>query len=277
MWFLSKVRSFISVILDAQLVKANDADDEHGELFDIARFQELFGYVPNNNSFFLEAFVHRSYLHSHNGSGQSNERLEFLGDAILNFVVAERLFQLYPEMSEGHLTKCRARLVNRKILSATARRVQLHEFLKLGASAAQAVDQGSDSLLADAYEAVICAMYLDGGMQAVRAFIHRTLLSGEEAIKSIHEDENYKSALLEYSQSKGMGIPRYIVLEETGPDHDRLFTVGVAVGKRQLGIGKGRNKKEAEQAASAEALEHVRDIPLAAPSPEETENNADVA
>lgn len=202
----------------------------------------------------LQAVVHRSYLPFLTYEHESNERLEFLGDAVLNFLVAEQLYEMFPEMEEGYLTKLRSRLVNRHILAQRARSLELGRFLLLSASAAHSLDAGSESILADAFEALLGAMYLDGGITVVRKFVQRHILT---LVDQVLTDNNYKSALLEYAQAHDLGIPYYTVTAEEGPEHDRRFTVAVFVGNKALGTGNGRSKKEAEQFAAAHALEKL--------------------
>ncbi len=225
--------------------------------FDFAHFEQLLGYRPTTWSLFFESLLHRSYLQYLAPQAKSNERLEFLGDAILNSLVADHLYRLYPSMEEGDLTKVRSRLVNRKALAQRAKELRLSDFLLLSSSASQSVDSGSDSILADAFEAVIGALYLDGGLPAARDFVSRTLLMHSDVLSSALTDDNYKSALLEYSQGRSLGVPRYTIVREDGPDHDRRFTVEVFLGAESLGTGTGRSKKDAEQAAAAQALERI--------------------
>lgn len=229
-----------------------------GEGFNFSRFEEVIRYRPREWKLFLQALLHRSYLQFVDSSWNSNERLEFLGDAVLNVIVAQYLYQVYPTMEEGNLTKFRSRLVNRKVLSQRAKELQISEYLLLSASAAQSIGGGSESILADAFEAVIGAIYLDGGITAARNFVETTLLSNQEVINSALTDDNYKSALLEYSQGRALGTPRYSVIREEGPEHERRFTVEVAVGTQLFGTGTGRSKKDAEQAAALQALEKVQ-------------------
>jgi ribonuclease-3 len=197
--------------------------------------------------------------------------LEFLGDAVLSFVVAEHLYLMYPEMEEGELTKLRSRLVNRKILAQRAKDLRLSEYMLLSSSAAQSVDSGSESIIADAVESVIGAIYLDGGLNAARAFISTTLLENTEVFNSAMADDNYKSTLLEYAQARSLGIPRYTVIHEEGPEHDRRFTIEVSIGVHSCGSGFGRSKKEAEQAAAARAIEYIQQNPI--PAKTENENS----
>jgi ribonuclease III len=227
--------------------------------FDPAVFSRIIGYNPRSWALFYEALLHRSYLPYVGSRWKSNERLEFLGDAILNFIVAEHLYKVNPEMEEGDLTKIRSRLVNRKILATRARTLSLHEFILLSLSATQSLEGGSESILSDAFEALVGAIYLDGGEEEAKKFVHRALLSDAKVLTGASLDDNYKSALMEYSQSHALGIPRYIVVAEEGPDHDRRFTVEVSLGSNPLGVGTGRSKKEAEQSAAANALSVIED------------------
>ena len=240
--------------------------------FDFARFTEAIQYYPCNWKLFLQALLHRSYLQFLEEPWSSNERMEFLGDAILNFIVAEHLFITYPGMEEGELTKLRSRLVNRKILAQRAKDLHLSDYLLLSSSAAQSIDSGSESIIADAIESVIGALYLDGGLEAARKFIYATLLKNTEVFNSAMADDNYKSTLLEYTQAHSLGIPRYTVIHEDGPEHDRRFTIEVSIGAQTYGSGFGRSKKEAEQVAAARALEHIQIHPI--PSKVENENIA---
>jgi ribonuclease III len=226
--------------------------------FDFVRFEEALQYHPHKWKLFLQALLHRSYLQLVDGKWESNERLEFLGDAILNFVVAEYLFRIYPDMEEGDLTKLRSRLVNRRILAQRSKEIHISDFLLMSSSAAQSIDSGSESIVADAFESIIGALYLDGGFAAAEKFIYKSLLINPDVFNSAMTDDNYKSALLEYAQARSLGIPRYSVTLEEGPEHDRRFTVEVIIGTQSLGSGSGRSKKEAEQSAAAHALKSIQ-------------------
>lgn len=228
---------------------------------DFAKFEAVIHHHPRNWTVFIKALMHRSYLQFLEEEWDSNERLEFLGDSILNFVVAEYLFEKFPEREEGYLTEVRSRLVNRRVLAQQAKEIHLSEFLLLSSSAAQSIDSGSESILADAFESVIGALYLDGGLKTARSFIHSELLMNEEVFQSALLDDNYKSGLLEYAQARSLGIPRYMVVKEEGPEHDRRFTVEVLLNMQTFGSGTGRNKKEAEQAAAAQAMERLQQEP----------------
>jgi ribonuclease-3 len=223
--------------------------------FDAEEFFQRTGYKAINEEFFLQALVHRSYLQlCPPGTFQSNERMEFLGDSVLNLVVGEYLYHQYPKAEEGELSKVRSRLVNRGALSELARKLKLEDFLLLSPSAHQALQAGSNSILVDAVEAFIAAIYLDSGYNAARIFITQHILNAFESTIG-KTDENYKSRLLEYAQARKMGIPRYVVVDESGPDHSPIFTVEVQVNGVPVGAGKGGSKKVAEQMAARRALE----------------------
>lgn len=228
--------------------------------------ERVLSVVIKNSAFFEQALTHRSYLQTlNNPNAYSNERLEFLGDAILSMVIAEYLFYLRSDVSEGELTKMRSWLVNKKSLAYSARKLSLDEFLKVSVSARQSLDQGNDSMLADALEAIIAAVYMDSGWEAARQFIVRSVLSPVMNEESLMKDTNYKSILLEHSQALGTGIPKYIVVEESGPDHNRQFTIEVSIGNDIVGKGTGRNKKEAEQNAASAAVQRFNILQSAAP------------
>ncbi|MBN1447477.1 MAG: ribonuclease III [Bacteroidetes bacterium] len=226
--------------------------------FDRSEFSRRTGYHIRNEDFFLQAVIHRSYLQlCPPGQLQSNERLEFLGDSVLNLIVAEYLYHDFPQAEEGQLSKIRSRLVSRAALGACARRLKLVDFLLLSPSAHQSIEDGSESILVDAMEAFVAAIYLDGGYAAARNFIGDHLL---RALGSslMSRDENYKSRLLEFTQGRGLGTPRYVTIHESGPDHNPLFTVEVQVGGIPVGTGTGGNKKTAEQNAASQAIEYLQ-------------------
>ncbi|MBR9976395.1 MAG: ribonuclease III [Bacteroidetes bacterium] len=226
--------------------------------FDHAEFTHRTGYQIRDREYFLQAVIHRSYLQMcPPGQFQSNERMEFLGDSVLNQIVGEYLYHAFPVAEEGQLSKMRSRLVSRYALADCARRLRLEDFLLLSPSAHQSISDGSESILVDAVEAFVAAIYLDGGYSAARGFITSHLLDvfGGERISV---DDNYKSRLLEYSQGRGMGTPRYVTIDESGPDHSPVFTVEVQVGGVPIGDGTGGNKKAAEQRAAARALGYLQ-------------------
>ncbi|MBI5021614.1 MAG: ribonuclease III [Ignavibacteriales bacterium] len=240
------------------LFKSRGAAKSTSEIINYSELEKILGYSIRNKDYFTEALSHRSYLQV-NGKEDlpTNERLEFLGDSVLNLVVGEYLFNKHPEAEEGDLTKIRSRLVNRNALSILAREIDLPKFLLLSPSALQVSVRGMETILSDAFEAIIAAIYLDGGFHNAEKFIHRCLTTSFEKKLIKLEDENFKSQLLEQAQSVALGNPRYVTVTESGPDHDRLFTVEVFIGKNSYGVGSGKNKKAAEQDAAANALKNL--------------------
>jgi ribonuclease-3 len=205
----------------------------------------------------IQALQHRSFHQRSHHPARSNERLEFLGDSILNLVVGEYLYRRYPRAQEGELTKLRSRLVNKKALAIFAKELHLSEFILMSPSAAHTGGKGKETITADTFEAVIAAIYLDRGFTRAKEFVERQVLHALETGSVAVHDENYKSRLLEFAQSRGLGIPRYAIVREEGPDHDRTFTIDVLLGNVRQGTGTGKNKKEAEQAAACQAMEQL--------------------
>ena len=225
---------------------------------DYSGLETAIQYRINNPRLFTEALSHRSYLQiPGNEHILSNERMEFLGDAVLNLTAAEYLFRHHLLASEGELTKVRSRLVNRKALVLYAREIHLADFLLMSPSTSQVSSKGMETILADAYEAVVGAIYLDGGLSYAQKFVERSINRALECGLITMDDDNFKSRLLEYAQAVGYGSPRYLTTNEEGPDHDRTFTVDVWIGNTPQGTGKGKNKKDAEQAAAEHALRQL--------------------
>lgn len=218
------------------------------------RLEEAINVKIQDVEYFEQALTHRSYLQVYTeGSIFSNERLEFLGDSVLGMIIAEYLFAIYTEIHEGDLTKLRSRLVNKNILAAVAKQLGIDNFLKLSFGATRSLESGSDSILADAMEAIIAAVYIDSGIEVTRDFIIDTLLPILMSYEK-QEDENYKSILLEAVQANGFEHPKYAVLDEVGPDHDKQFRVTVTVNGKILAVGCGKSKKSAEQNAAKIAI-----------------------
>lgn len=223
----------------------------------LRRLERILAHHIQDPAHFTQALVHRSYLQRLPPTAHSNERLEFLGDSVLNCVVADLLYRRSPDAEEGELTKARSRLVNRKALAIYARALRLSDFILMSPSAAQSLDKGSDAIIADTFEAIVAALYLDGGFEAARDFVLRQVGTALDAGLDTSVDDNHKSRLLEYAQSHGLGTPRYTIVKEEGPDHDRMFTVEVILEGVPYGAGNGKNKKDAEQAAAAMAMERL--------------------
>ena len=223
--------------------------------FDSDEFTARTGYHVRHEKYFIQAIIHRSFLQLvPPGISQSNERMEFLGDSILNLIVAEYLYNTFPQAEEGELSKIRARVVSRNSLAECARRLRVEDFVLMSPSAHQSIRTGSESILVDAVEAFVAAIYLDGGYKAAKTFVEDQILKQFPASR-LSIDENYKSRLLEYSQANGLGIPRYVTIGESGPDHSPEFTVEVQVNGIPVGAGIGGSKKAAEQSAASRAVE----------------------
>ncbi len=222
-----------------------------------AELEKLVGFTIKNRSYFIQALMHRSFLEQNTEYDVSNERLEFLGDSVLSLVVAEYLFESFPEKDEGFLTKVRAKLVNRIALADAAEQINLIDFLLISKNLSNTFKNGSKTVLSDALEALIGAVYLDNGLSAARSFIQRVLIEPNSKDGVYLIDENFKSQLLEYAQANKLDNPVYAVIKEEGPQHNRLFTIKVSIGPREFGRGKGKNKKSAEQSAAHEALKAI--------------------
>jgi ribonuclease-3 len=224
---------------------------------EIAELKTVLGHVFRDSRWLVQALMHSSRLPERTADDavESNEKLEFLGDAILELVVSEELVRSFPNWGEGQLSKSRARLVNATALSLAAQRLGLGHHLRLGRGEEKTGGRLKPALLADAYEAVVAAIYLDAGLEAARAFVLRTLVDGalvEEAERLGRTD--HKSVLQEHLQSRGVAPCRYQIVEETGPDHEKRFRVEVRVPGEITAVGTGKTKKEAEQSAATAAL-----------------------
>ena len=220
--------------------------------------EEALGYRFCNEALLREALRHSSYANEHRGGESvSNERLEFLGDSVLGFVTAAFLFRKHPGAPEGELTRIRARLVCEESLHAVARRLGLGEYLQLGRGEESGGGRKRASILADATEAVIAAVYLDGGIEAAEALIHRVLLDDAVEVRAAEKRVDYTTALQELVQQKPGRALSYRLAGESGPDHAKTFTIEVLLGDAPAGTGTGRSKKEAEQMAARDALERL--------------------
>jgi ribonuclease-3 len=220
--------------------------------------ENILGAHLDYKSYYVQALTHRSYLESNEFNGCSNERLEFLGDSVLSLIVAQYLFENFPDEDEGFLTKLRSRFVNRNSLADAAEDLGVAELVILGNNIQRSFVKNSKTVLADALEALIGAMYLDRGLEACREFIIRSLINPKIQDDEYLIDENYKSQLLEYTQANKISPPVYEVINEEGPHHERTFTVWVSVNDIEMGVGKGKNKKTAEQNAARIALKKIR-------------------
>ena len=222
----------------------------------IKDLETAIGYRFKNITLLQNALTHSSYANErwHN-SLLSNERLEFLGDSILGMTVAEYLYRNFPDRPEGELTRMRADMVCEKALAKVAARIELGGQMMLGNGEEQSGGRNRDSILADAVESVIAACFLDGGMDAARQFIDRFVLV-EVPVQKMH-NADYKTALQELVQQKKNQVLTYVLIGETGPDHDKRFEVEVRLNGNPVGTGSGSSKKRAEQDAARCALEKM--------------------
>ncbi len=211
-------------------------------------------YKFNNIALLKNALVHSSYANEMRGNVHSNERLEFLGDSVLSIIVAEHIFNKYPNMPEGELTKLRASLVCEKSLCFFAREIGIGDYLLLGKGEDKNGGRERDSILADAFEAVLAAIYIDGGMSAAKKHIYNTVLRDLEHHCDEETFKDYKTLLQEIIQRNPEENVSYILLDEQGPDHDKIFTVAVYLNSNEIGQGTGKSKKQAEQMAACQAL-----------------------
>ncbi len=207
-----------------------------------------FGYTFNNEELLYTALSHSSYANEH--KKESNERLEFLGDSILSIIVSEYLFSRYPDVDEGELTKMRASLVCEKSLAGFAEEIGLSNMLLLGKGELQAGGNKRPSIISDAFEAVLAAIYLDGGMEEAKKFVLRFI--SKQHIGGSFKD--YKTVLQEVIQKNPEEQLTYCLVAESGPEHDKQFTVEVHLNSNVIGKGVGHSKKNAEQMAAKEAL-----------------------
>lgn len=220
--------------------------------------ERTIGIKFQNPKLLTEALTHRSYLNEHPLKNlQSNERLEFLGDAVLELVVSHFLFEKFPHLPEGELTSLRSKLVCTKSLATLAQRLKLGDYLLMSRGEEKANGATNETLLANTLEAVIGAIYKDQSSDQAERFINQHLLSQSEAILSRQSLMDFKSKFQEVSQEKFRITPIYQVVKSSGPDHDKIFIVKVLVGKKEWGKGQGKNKQEAEQEAAAAALEKI--------------------
>jgi len=221
------------------------------------KVQEIIGYRFNELSLLRLALTHRSYASTSDDADQSNERMEFLGDSVLGLVIAHQLFKDHPDWREGELTKVKALLVNETTLAEIGKEIGLNQHIFLSIDEDKSGGSERSSIVSDAVESVIAAVYMDGGLDAARKFVLEQIYTRKANVVADRSQRNYKGELLELVQGKGESMPRYDVVSESGPDHDKTFNVVVSINGRALGSGIGSSKKEAEQKAAAEALERL--------------------
>lgn len=222
---------------------------------DINKIEESIGYKFKNKDLLINALTHTSYAHENNK--ESNEKLEFLGDSILEFVSSKYIYNKYPNLQEGEMTKVRATVVCEESLYKIAKSHGFGEFLFLGRSEVKTGGKNRPAILADSVEAVIAAIYLDGGLQKADKFIIENLDKEIEKATKHVGDKDYKTVLQEKLQEHGEVKIEYEIINETGPDHDKYFEAQVKCNGRILAQGKGKSKKEAHMHAAKKALENL--------------------
>jgi ribonuclease III len=222
---------------------------------DFAEFEKRSGHEFKNPRLLEQAFTHRSYLNENREAAREhNERLEFLGDAVLELAVTAFLYAKYPEKPEGELTAYRAALVNTVSISDAAAKLGMNDFLLLSRGEARDTGRARQIILANAFEAVIGAIYLDAGYDAAEKFIEAQLFHKTEEVVAKRLWQDPKSKLQEISQEQSGITPNYQLLDQSGPDHARSFKVGAYIGSEKIATGEGRSKQEAEQDAAQKAL-----------------------
>ncbi len=225
------------------------------QVYDI---QESLQYVFKQETLLREALTHRSFVQaSGHEATQHNERLEFLGDAVLGLVISESLLTMFPTSTEGELSKLKAVLISRVTLANAAVRLEIGQWLRLGRGEEVSLGREKRSLLANALEALIGAVYLDGGLETARAFIHRTLdaeISDLRNRPKISVRRDWKTRLQEWVHQHDGSSPRYRLVQESGPDHRKVFSMTVEISGKIMGRGEGSTKKEAEQRAAQQAF-----------------------
>lgn len=219
------------------------------------QLEDLLGYHFQDHSLLDRALTHSSYINEHHKNKlDSNERMEFLGDSVLGLVVADHLYHTHPDLPEGELTRIRANLVCEKSLYQVAQKLNLGSYLKLGHGEVVAGGRERPSLLADATEAVLASVYLDGGIEPVKELIEHLILENEE---SNQETRDFKTCLQELVQKKAGQTLSYKLTGESGPDHAKTFSVSVVLNGQEIGSGQGRTKKAAEQEAARDAIDFL--------------------
>ena len=252
---LSRIRDLLSLQKKNPLLQNSQISFPNSNF---NKLEKLLGTNLIDKNIYLEAFIHRSFLEENNEFTSSNERLEYLGDSVLNLVVGEFLFNKFPDEEEGFLTKVRAKLVNRIALSSVAEKINIADFVILSSNVPKNISHNSKSILADTLEALIGALYVDKGLEPCRKFIVKNIAEPMLEEGEYLVDENYKSQLLEYAQANKLANPTYQIIKEEGPHHDKTFTVEVIITEQVFGKGIGKSKKEAEQFAAKKALETMQ-------------------
>ncbi len=239
---------------------ASSEDQFHESTSRISRLETILGFsIPNEHKgVYLRALRHRSIIDGKKVQAHDTyERLEFLGDAVLDLIVTEIVFEKYPVADEGFLTKLRAKIVRGKTLAHLAKQMQINEVMEVGERASGQGINVSKSVLADLFEAMIAAVYLTKGYTFTFSFVENLLKRHIDLESMEKKADNYKSSLMEYLQALNQPLPEYKVIDEEGPAHDKIFTVAVFLSGEFKSKGKGRSKKDAEQIAAEKALKEL--------------------
>ena len=247
------------MILKKFLRRISSDKDENNFPLEIDEIEDIIEYTFKNKLLLVQAFKHRSYLTLNNEeSVNSNERLEFLGDAVLDLIVTEHLYNVFPTEKEGDLSKKKSILVSRQVLGNITESLNLGNYILINKGEEKTGGRTRLSNLANLFEAILGAIYLDGGLKNASSFVEKFLSVKREEVLARTKYFNYKSSLLEFSQAKGWGIPIYQVVAESGPDHDKYFEVLVTADDQWKATGKGRSKKKAEQMAAKNVLKKIK-------------------
>jgi ribonuclease-3 len=246
---LRHVRTFLTSLLGRKRPAAASVVGPLG------RFQKLIGYQFVSESLLRQALTHKSSIPVEDGNGLlSNERLEFLGDAVLNCLVTEHLYHRYPDRHEGQLSKIKSLIVSRKILGEIGQKLGIGEYIVFGISEEKTGGRNRLSIQSNTFESILGAIFLDGGYVPAKRFLEKLLFCRIDEFLGDERHVNYKSTILEMAQSDGFGLPRYVTVSATGPDHAKEFRVRIEIAGVPLGEGVGLNKKIAQQIAAQNAL-----------------------
>lgn len=246
---INNMKRLISSLLgNSQVKKENNSG--------LSSLMDILEYKFDTEELLLSALTHTS-VNGKEGESSAFERMEFLGDSILGLIIAESVFEKFPNYTEGELSKLKAKVVSRDFLSTIARKLNIGSFLVLSREAERSGGRDNSSILADAMEAIICAIYLDGDIDTAREFVNNNLFTGYRAIFVEQDLINYKSKLQEFTQNESQNLPEYILIEESGPDHEKTFLIEVKVNDELMGTGEGHTKKEAQQKAAKVACEKL--------------------
>lgn len=221
------------------------------------KLAEILGIKFNDISLLDRALTHRSYLNENKDTDKNNERLEFLGDAVLELIISSHLFNSYPDRPEGDLTSFRSAIVRTESLADASRELNYGKYLKMAKGEEESGGRDKDYILANTFEAVLGAIYIDQGYSKCKELVDKILISKIDYIVKNRLDIDAKTKIQEVAQAKYRLTPTYEVVQETGPDHDKEFVVAIKLGKKTVGTGKGASKQKAEEVAAQKGLEYI--------------------